>query len=53
MAVAMGLLSIVIGAAVAYAAERFPAYVEALETGAGVLLIAGFALAGFALPAVV
>jgi hypothetical protein len=49
----VGLFSVVIGTVAACAAERFPAYVEALETGAGFLLIAGFALAGFALPTAV
>jgi hypothetical protein len=43
-------LSVVMGAAVAYFAERFPARIEALQTGAGVLLIGGFALAGSGLP---
>ena len=40
----VGLLSVTIGAAVAYASERFPAHVESLETGAGFLLLSGFAL---------
>jgi len=48
----LGVLSVVTGAAVAYFAERFPARVEALETGAGFLLIGGFALTGCALPVV-
>jgi len=42
--------SITAGAASAWVAARFPNYVEALETGAGALLIGGFALAGCALP---
>ena len=46
----LGLVSVLTGATVAYLAERLPAQVEALETGAGVLLLGGFALAGFALP---
>lgn len=46
----LGLLSVATGTAVAYLAERFPAQIEALETGAGVLLIGGFALASSALP---
>jgi hypothetical protein len=50
MIAAAGLLSVFVGAGVAYVAERFPAYVEALETGAGVLLIGGLALTGYALP---
>ncbi len=35
MIAAMSLVSVVLGAAVAYAAERYPAHIEALETGAG------------------
>ena len=53
MAGAIGLLSIMVGAVVACASERFPAHVAVLETGAGFLLISGFALTGFALPAIV
>jgi hypothetical protein len=53
MAGAVGLFSVVIGAVVAYASERFPAHVESLETGAGFLLISGLALSGYALPAIV
>jgi hypothetical protein len=52
MAGAVGLLSFAIGAVVAYASERFPSRVEALETGAGFLLISGLALSGYALPAI-
>ena len=48
----IGLLSVTIGAVVAYASERFPAHVESLETGAGFLLISGLALSGYALPAI-
>jgi hypothetical protein len=48
----VGLLSVTIGAVVAYASERFPAHVESLETGAGFLLISGLALTSYALPAV-
>ncbi len=51
MIAALGLLSIVAGAAAAFAAQRLPAYNEALETGAGLLLIGGFALTGAMLPA--
>jgi|GEM_PF-1840208 len=46
----LGLLSVMTGAAVAYFAERFPAHLEALETGAGALLIGGLALASSGLP---
>jgi hypothetical protein len=48
----VGLLSVVVGAVVACASERFPAHVESLETGAGFLLLSGLALSGYALPAV-
>ena len=46
----LGLLSVVAGAAIAYLADRFPARLEALQTGAGVLMIGGFALASSGLP---
>jgi len=46
----LGLVSVVTGTAVAYLAERFPVRTEALETGAGVLLLCGFAVTSFALP---
>jgi len=50
---AISLLSVMAGAVTAYLAERFPARVETLETGAGALIIGGFALLGCALPAMV
>jgi hypothetical protein len=50
MAGMLSLISVVLGAAIASMAERFPAHVEALETGAGVLLIGGLAMLGCALP---
>jgi hypothetical protein len=50
---AIGLLSFMVGAVVAYAAERFPPHVESLETSAGFLLISGLALSSYALPAVI
>jgi len=46
----VSLMSVIGGAALAYASERYPAHVEALETGGGVLLIAGLALIGSAIP---
>jgi hypothetical protein len=49
---AAGLLSVIVGAVVAYASERFPGRVEALETGAGFLLISGLALSSYGLPAI-
>jgi hypothetical protein len=50
MIAAAGLLSVLIAATVGCAAERFPAYMAALETAAGVLLIGGLAITGYALP---
>ncbi len=45
----VGLFSVVIGAAVAYASDRYPSYVETLETAAGLLVLGGFSAAGYAL----
>jgi hypothetical protein len=50
----VGLLSfigVVVGACVAHAAQRFPAHLAALETVAGILLLGGFGLLGWALAA--
>ena len=52
MVAAISLASVIAGAAIAYVAERFPAHMAALETGAGALLIGGFALMGCGLPPV-
>jgi hypothetical protein len=49
---AVSFISVVLGTAAAVVAERFPAHIEAIETGAGVLLIGGIALAGSFLPVV-
>ena len=49
---AISLIGIALGVAAACLAERFPAHVEAIQTGAGVLLIGGLALLGSALPMV-
>ncbi len=46
----LGMLSVMTGAVVAYFARRFPAHIEALETGAGALLLCGLALASCGLP---
>ena len=46
------MLSVVVGAVVAYTSEHFPRRVEALETGAGFMLISGLALSSYALPAI-
>jgi hypothetical protein len=48
-----GLLSVIVGAIVAFLSERFPTRIEALEATAGVMIIAGFALAGCSLPSVI
>jgi hypothetical protein len=48
----LGLLSVMTGAVVAYLAKRFPAHIEALETGAGALLLCGLALASCGLPVI-
>jgi hypothetical protein len=52
MIATLSLIGIASGTAAAFFAGRFPAYAEALQTGAGVLLIGGLALLGSALPAV-
>jgi len=49
----LGMLSVVTGAAIAYLAKRFPAHIEALETGAGALLLGGLALASCGLPIII
>jgi hypothetical protein len=45
----VGLFGVVIGAIVAYASDRHPSHVEMLATLAGLLVLAGFAAAGYAL----
>ena len=52
MVAAISLISVVLGAAVAYVADRFPTHIETLEMSAGALLIGGFALLGSSLPVV-
>jgi len=49
----LGMLSVVTSAVVAYLAKRFPAHIEALETGAGALLLGGLALASCGLPVLI
>jgi hypothetical protein len=44
-----GLFSVMVGAGIAYVADRFPAITEALETVAGIMVLGGFAVAGYAL----
>ena len=48
-----GLIGVIIGGITAYVAERFPAYVEALQTIGGLLLIVGFGLVASNLPAII
>lgn len=50
MIAAISLLSVIAGATGATLAARFPGYVEKIETGAGFLIIGGFALLGCSLP---
>jgi hypothetical protein len=38
-----------IGAILAYASDRHPSYLEVFETAAGLLVLGGFAVAGYAL----
>jgi hypothetical protein len=45
----VGLFGVIIGAIVAYASDRHPSHIVALETLAGLLVLAGFAAAGYAL----
>ena len=52
MLAVVSFISVVFGAAAAGMAHRFPAHIEAIETGAGVLLVGGIALAGSCLPVV-
>ena len=52
MAAILSLTSMVLGAAVAYVADRFPTHIEPIETGAGAILIGGLVLLGSALPAI-
>jgi hypothetical protein len=48
-----GLVSVMIGGVTAHVAERFPAYVEVLQTIGGLLLIVGFGLVASNLPAII
>jgi hypothetical protein len=52
MVATISAFSFVLGAMVAYLANRYPGYREAIETVAGVLLIGDLGLLGFALKAV-
>ncbi len=48
-----GLLGVVAGGALAYFAEHLSAQTELIETAGGVLILGGFALAGYAMPAII
>lgn len=48
----LSAISVVLGAAVAQSADRFPARTELMETSAGALLIGGLMLMGAGLPAI-
>lgn len=50
MLAAVGILSVLGGAALACTSKRFPAFVRAIEILAGLLLMCGLALASCALP---
>ncbi len=52
MIATISAISFVLGAAVAYRADRYPQHREVIETVAGVLLIGGLGLLGYALKAV-
>lgn len=44
------VMSLLLGTALACAAERLPSHVEIMESSGGVLLLAGLALIGSGLP---
>jgi len=46
-------ISVVLGAAIAYMASSYPQHREAIEAAAGILLIGGFAMLGYALKCVI
>jgi hypothetical protein len=46
---ALGVISAVVGTALAYMAGQHPRHQQVMETFGGVLLIAGFALLGYSL----
>lgn len=53
MSPALGFAVVMFGALTAYLSSRRPGEAQMVETAAGILLIAGFALIGSALPVVV
>lgn len=50
MICAFSLIALLLGATLAYAADRVPAHVVLLESSGGALLVAGLALLGSGLP---
>jgi hypothetical protein len=48
-----GLFSVIAGATAACIARRWPEHAERIETAAGALLLGGFGLVGWAMPAMV
>jgi hypothetical protein len=48
-----GLLSVIAGIVAACLSPRWPAHAQTIETAAGALLFGGFALVGWAMPAMV
>ena len=52
MIVGFSTASVVLGAAIAYIGNSYPQHRELMETVAGILLIGGFGLLGYALESV-
>jgi hypothetical protein len=52
MLAVIGIVGVLSGAALACSSRRFPTHMRAIEVGAGLLLICGFALASCALPVI-
>ena len=53
MVAVAGLLSAITGVVASCLARRWPAHTQTIETAAGALLLGGFALVGWAMPAMV
>ena len=53
MLAAAGSLSVIIGTVAACLARRWPVHAQTIETAAGALLLGGFALVGWAMPAMI
>jgi hypothetical protein len=52
MIAGLSTISLMLGTAIAYSASSYPKHQEAVETLAGLLLLGGLALMGYALEAV-